>query len=105
MPKKSAKAALRQRQKKKAKAGRQNKQNKNQNKQTNGKSGGKNDPSILGNEDVLKMTSNPDEHLKEFVRDINLHNFSRKQIIKTVSTFLYHHKIINHATFSSISYI
>ena len=91
MPKKNSKAALKKKQKKqKAKAKQQNQQNKNQQNGKNGKNnnnGNKNDPkSITGENDVLKMTDNPDEMLKEFVRDINIHNFSRKQIYQ----FSYH---------------
>ena len=77
MPKKNSKAALKKKQKKqKSKA----KQQKQQNKQNGKNNGTKNDPSITGGQaDVLQMTGNPDDHLKEFNRDINIHNFSRKQ--------------------------
>eukprot|EP00486_Rosalina_sp_Unknown_P013213 CAMPEP_0201593190 /NCGR_PEP_ID=MMETSP0190_2-20130828/190880_1 /ASSEMBLY_ACC=CAM_ASM_000263 /TAXON_ID=37353 /ORGANISM="Rosalina sp." /LENGTH=267 /DNA_ID=CAMNT_0048052303 /DNA_START=132 /DNA_END=932 /DNA_ORIENTATION=- len=79
MPKKSSKAALKKKQKKqKAKAKQQQQQNKGKNQNgKNTKNGKKNDPkSLAGDNDVLKMIDNPDDHLKEFVRDINIHNFS-----------------------------
>ena len=92
MPKKNSKAALRKKQKKqKAKAKQQNQQNKNKNKQN-----GNNNNSVTGDQDVLKMTDNPDEMLKEFVRDINIHNFSCKQISK-----FSHHQIIKSFIISS----
>ena len=92
MPKKNSKAALKKKQKKqKAKAKQQTQQGKNtkQNGNNGNKNGNKSNPkSVAGDNDVLKHTDNPDEHLKEFVRDINIHNFSRKQNINNILPIL-----------------
>eukprot|EP00484_Ammonia_sp_Unknown_P028856 CAMPEP_0197047982 /NCGR_PEP_ID=MMETSP1384-20130603/23385_1 /TAXON_ID=29189 /ORGANISM="Ammonia sp." /LENGTH=879 /DNA_ID=CAMNT_0042480025 /DNA_START=128 /DNA_END=2767 /DNA_ORIENTATION=+ len=70
MPKKGSKAALKKKQKKQQKAKNQPKQEKNKTQN------GKNNAKLTGDQDVLQLISNPDDHLKEFIRDINIHNFS-----------------------------
>eukprot|EP01084_Bolivina_argentea_P254666 428183_1 len=71
MPKKNSKAKLKKKQKKqKAKAKQAQKQKAQQPQDT------KAEPNIIGSTDVLKITDNPDDHIKEFVRDINICNFS-----------------------------
>ena len=43
---------------------------------------------------ILDQIDDPDSTVKEFVRDINIHNFSRKQKINLFSSY-YLHIIIN----------
>eukprot|EP01084_Bolivina_argentea_P157036 273651_1 len=78
MPKKNSKAALKKKQKKnkaKAKAAKQLAKQSVANGKNNKKKNN-NDKNIIGKQDVLQMTDNPDHHLKEFIRDINIGNFS-----------------------------